>query len=71
MLLLYPIATDRRPKRTPYVTYAIAGLNVVVALWWMWGTAQDGDVLRDLSFVPAQPTWFGLFTSMFMHGGWA
>ncbi|PIY44994.1 MAG: hypothetical protein COZ06_19490, partial [Armatimonadetes bacterium CG_4_10_14_3_um_filter_66_18] len=71
MLLLYPIATDRQPKRVPCVTYSLAGLNLVVALWWLLGTGEDGDVLRNLAFVPGQPTWYGVLTSMFMHGGWA
>jgi len=70
MFLPLPIATDRRPKRTPYVTYALAGVSIVVAVWWILGTGKDGDVLRDLAFVPAYPTWHGMLTHMFMHNGW-
>lgn len=69
MLLLYPIATDRRPKETPFVTYGIVAINVLVTGWWLLFTGGNREVLRTLGFVPDEPTWYGVFTSMFMHGG--
>jgi membrane associated rhomboid family serine protease len=63
---------DVIPSRTtPYVTIGIIALNVL-AFWFELslspGTRQV--FIREYGIVPASLAWFGLFSSMFLHGGW-
>jgi membrane associated rhomboid family serine protease len=70
---------DRLPTRSvPLVNYLIIAANVLVFLWEVALTESGaGDLGSDFGFVPyafnhdpisTAPT---IFTSMFMHGGWA
>ena len=76
---------DNVPTRTfPVVTVGIIVVNVLVWLWQVTGTPVDTDVIH-YGYYPckldgpcigdahqAQIPWYAsIFTSMFMHGGWA
>lgn len=68
---------DRNPSgHTPYVTWGLILLNVVVFLsYWPAGTdISVNQVFQEWGMVPAQITagerLFTPFTSMFIHGGW-
>ncbi|KWT67049.1 rhomboid family intramembrane serine protease [Hyphomicrobium sulfonivorans] len=71
---MFPLGDDNSARRTtPYVTYALIAINVLVFLLEL----QEGDAfIQQWAFIPARfsadpagniPT---LFTAMFMHGGW-
>jgi rhomboid family protein len=75
---------DNVPTRTfPYVTVALIAVNVVVWLW-EWHSGVNNEVLRygyypctveeqcvqPASLVPHLPWYEGVFSSMFLHGGW-
>jgi membrane associated rhomboid family serine protease len=71
---MFPIGDDDSAlRRTPYVTYGLIAVNVIVFLIELNG----GDrFIENWAFIPSRfsndptgnmPT---LFTAMFMHGGW-
>lgn len=70
MVLLFPYSTDRPPRRTPWATYSIIALNVLIFGWWWFGTHRSEAVLRSLSFIPAAASWPTWITTLFIHGGW-
>jgi membrane associated rhomboid family serine protease len=61
---------DVIPSRTtPYVTYVIIGLNVLVFLYELsLGDLADRFVFY-FGLIPARFAWENVFTSMFVHGG--
>jgi membrane associated rhomboid family serine protease len=74
---MFPIRDHNPSGRTPYVTYALVVINVVVFLGY-WLTIQSDMALYrffiDWGTVPLLVTngenWHGLITAMFLHGGW-
>ena len=71
---MFPVGDDDSQRRTtPYVTYALAGLNVLVFLIELSGGDQ---FVEEWSFIPArfsgnpEANAVTIFTAMFMHGGW-
>ncbi len=73
---MFPIRDHNPSGSTPYVTWALIALNVVVFLSY-WQLFSDERALslffRDWAMIPALVTargeYAGLFTSMFLHGG--
>jgi membrane associated rhomboid family serine protease len=73
---MFPIRDHNPSGRTPYVTYALIALNVVIFLGY-WTLFTDERALQhffdDYAMIPARVTqtgaWSGLVTSMFLHGG--
>jgi membrane associated rhomboid family serine protease len=76
---------DNVPTRSfPIVTVGLIAVNVVVWIWEFTGTSVEHDVLRygyypcslegpcvaPAALVHHLPWYEGVFTSMFMHGGW-
>jgi membrane associated rhomboid family serine protease len=75
---------DNVPTRTfPVVTVALIAANVVVWLWEVSGGVNDevlrygyypctveGPCVQPASLVAHVPWYEGVFTSMFLHGGW-
>ena len=75
---------DNVPTRTfPVVTVALIAANVVVWLWEVNGGVNEevlrygyypctveGACVQPASLVPHVPWYEGVFTSMFLHGGW-
>ena len=74
---MFPIRDHNPSGRTPYVTTALIAVNILVFLGY-WLTIQDentlGQFFMDWGLVPAYFTqggvYHGIFTSMFLHGGW-
>jgi rhomboid family protein len=83
---MIPIGDDDSGRRiTPFVTFALIALNVLVFLLELGqgSEAQLQNFFEKWSVVPREyaeqtdlapqipfPFWFTLFSSMFMHGGW-
>ncbi|EKV32025.1 rhomboid family serine protease [Caenispirillum salinarum AK4] len=84
-MLFLPIADDNPTRRTPFVTWTIMGLCVVVFLWQQsLAPVEQRAALYSFGVVPTVlfgnktlppelaviPGWLTVVTSMFMHGGW-
>jgi membrane associated rhomboid family serine protease len=83
---MIPLGDDNTGRvRTPYVTYALIVINVLVFFLELGqgSEAQLQAFFEKWSVVPREyasqtdlppeipfPFWFTLFSSMFMHGGW-
>src|SRR5688572_28817200 len=69
--------TDHNPRhRTPYVTYALIAINIVMFLWELSLGARLQPVLMQMAWIPRRfwvPGYWvsdttGMFLSMFLHG---
>jgi membrane associated rhomboid family serine protease len=83
---MIPIGDENAPRtRTPFITYTLIALNVLVFLLELGqgSQAQLQNFFEKWSVIPHEyatqtdmppgipfPFWFTLFSSMFMHGGW-
>lgn len=75
---MFPIRDHNPSRRTPYVTWALIAINVVVFLSYY--PVMSGDDYRlaafwnDWAMVPREVAYghgfHTVFTSMFLHGGW-
>lgn len=73
---MFPIRDHNPSRQTPYVTYALIAINVVVFISY-WSLFADQRALQlffyDWAMTPAlvsqQGNYATLFTSMFLHGG--
>lgn len=83
---MIPIGDDNEGGRTPLVTWTLIALNVLAFFMELsqgsegalqsfvtaWGVVpREYSVGRDLAPHIPLPFWSTLFTSMFLHGGWA
>jgi len=66
--MFFPIRTDRRLQRTPWVNYSLIGTNLVVFLLTDQGRSQN-LVGRLMLFSP-QPSWWQFISYQFLHAGW-
>jgi len=74
---MFPIRDHNPSGRTPYVTWALMAINIVVFLSYV-GLFSDPRALNGVFFtfaaIPARITsgegFETLITSMFLHGGW-
>ena len=74
---MFPIRDHNPSGRTPYVTWALIALNVAVFLGY-WPSMPSERALAAFydawALIPADVTErrdiHGIFTSMFLHGGW-
>ena len=73
--MFFPYKDDNPRVLFPFVTFGIIILNVLVFLGQFWISGNDPDIGRSLvymyGFVPAEFNPLTIFTSMFMHGGFA
>jgi len=67
--MFIPIGDDNPTERTPFVNYALIGLNVAAFLVFGLGSSSDPGAIR-WALVPADLQWPTLFTSLFLHAGW-
>ena len=74
---MFPIRDHNPSGRTPYVTYLLMAVNIGVFLSYV-GLFSDNRALNifffDWALIPGRVTtgdgYTGIFTSMFLHGGW-
>lgn len=73
---MFPIRDHNPSGQTPFVTYALVAINVLVFLGYFISLSewQLGDFFMTWGLVPARfmsgDGLETLFTSMFLHGGW-
>ncbi len=67
---VFPIRDNVPSKTVPFITVGLIAANA--AVFWhelALGRRLDPYILSH-GLVPAHPSWDGLVTSMFLHGGW-
>ena len=73
--MFFPYKDDNPRVLFPFVTFGIITLNVLIFLGQFWISGNDADIGKFLvymyGFVPAEFNPLTIFTSMFMHGGFA
>ena len=73
--MFFPYKDDNPRVLFPFVTFGIIILNVLIFLGQFWIFGNDPGIGRSLvymyGFVPAEFNPLTIFTSMFMHGGFA
>ncbi len=58
-------------RTTPWITFLIIGLNVLVFLYEIsLGSREAPLFIYSFGLVPAHFSWLTALTSMFIHGGW-
>lgn len=74
---MFPIRDHNPSGRTPYVTYALMAVNIAIFLGYVGLFANERAInlfFYDWALIPGRVTagegFGGLFTSMFLHGGW-
>ncbi|MGH1393563.1 MAG: rhomboid family intramembrane serine protease [Trichormus sp.] len=74
---MFPLYDDNPTRITPYFTYGLIGMNIIVFLHQLsLSDAQLNFFFNQYAVVPEQLTtnlaveWTTLFTSQFLHGGW-
>ncbi|MDA8587221.1 rhomboid family intramembrane serine protease [Rhodobacteraceae bacterium] len=69
---MFPIRDHNPSKRTPYVTWTLIGINILVFASYYHLFSNDraiGQFFFDWGLVPAQARPETYITSMFLHGG--
>ncbi|MFQ6612409.1 MAG: rhomboid family intramembrane serine protease [Fidelibacterota bacterium] len=73
--MFFPYKDDNPRILIPYVTYGLIGINIFIFLFQLALTASDPRLGQQLIYVygliPAHFSMISLFTSMFIHGGFA
>lgn len=74
---MFPLHDENPTRITPYLTYGLIGMNVLVFLHQVSLSGPELEqFFRMYAVVPQQLTnnpaqeWTTLFTSQFLHGGW-
>lgn len=74
---MFPLYDENPTRITPYLTYGLIGMNVLVFLHQLQlSTEQLNQFLQLYAVIPVQLTtnfageWTTLFTSQFLHGNW-
>ena len=82
---MFPLYDENPTRITPYLTYGLIGINVLVFLHeFRLSDAQLEQFFQLYAVIPRQlsasfgsvavnqpvPEWATLFTSQFLHGGW-
>ena len=70
-MIFLPLGAEQKPKRTPYLTLAIIGLNLLVYLYL---NSLDHEELHAtilfFGYCPVNPFFFHIITSQFMQVDW-
>ena len=73
--MFFPYKDDNPRVLFPFVTFGIIILNVLIFIGQFWISGNDPGIGKSLvymfGFVPAEFNPLTIFTSMFMHGGFA
>ncbi|MFN3937246.1 MAG: rhomboid family intramembrane serine protease [Gemmobacter sp.] len=73
---MFPIRDHNPSGRTPWVTWALMAVNILVFLltWPLMGDYQMAAVFDEFGIVPGRVLqsgeWHTVLTSMFLHAGW-
>ncbi|QDL08248.1 rhomboid family intramembrane serine protease [Brasilonema octagenarum UFV-E1] len=74
---MFPLYDENPTRITPYITYGLIGMNVLVFLHEVsLSNAQIEQFFQLYAVIPRELTnnfaaeWTTLFTSQFLHGGW-
>jgi membrane associated rhomboid family serine protease len=74
---MFPIRDHNPSGRTPFVTWTLVGVNILVFLSYWPALSSDREAMMFFATwgvvpdrVMAGQDWHGLVTSMFLHGGW-
>ena len=73
--MLFPYKDDNPRVLVPYVTYAIISINVLIFVLQlnmaMVNSSIEREFIYKFGFIPANFSFFTMFTSMFLHGGFS
>jgi membrane associated rhomboid family serine protease len=74
---VFPLHDENPTRITPYLTYGLIGINIVVFLHELNLSSQELEQFFQMyAVIPRELTnnfaqeWTTLFTSQFLHGGW-
>lgn len=74
---MFPLYDENPTRTTPYLTYGLIGVNILVFLHEVSLSSQELEqFFRMYAVIPQELTtnfaqeWTTLFTSQFLHGGW-
>jgi membrane associated rhomboid family serine protease len=72
--LLFPVKDENPTCITPYVTWSLIAINILIFIWEIiGGDARFNNIIMTLGFIPARVindgTYYMFLTSMFLHGG--
>jgi membrane associated rhomboid family serine protease len=68
---MFPIRDTNPSSTTPFVTYAIIAVNLVIFLFeFMLGPYREEAFIFRYGLVPDRFHFANVLTSMFLHGGW-
>lgn len=72
-MILLPIRTSIRPRRTPYINYALIIVNALVFLLEYHIDPSTGGLgfrpwVKDLALIPNEPHWWQFISYAFLHG---
>ena len=59
-----------RPERLPWVTIALAAVNVIIFLALAFRDDYTTSVMREWGLIGGSIRWYAPLTSMFLHTGW-
>lgn len=76
-LPMFPIRDHNPSERTPFITYGLIAINVLIHIWVVLALTTDRalyDLYYCCAMIPARITGgenlLSLFTYQFLHGGW-
>ena len=73
--MLFPYKDDNPRVLVPYVTYAIISINVLIFVLQlnmaMVNPSIEREFIYKFGFIPSNFSFFTMFTSMFLHGGFS
>lgn len=74
--MLFPIGDDNiKGGHYPLFSYGLIAVNVLVFIWQINQGAYAEEFVYTFGAVPSEivhgQDWYALFTSLFLHGGWA
>ncbi len=68
--MFFPIRSDRRLNTTPWVNYALIGINVVIFLWLAADANMQLRVQNHFMLFAERPRLHQFITYQFLHAGW-
>ena len=71
--MIIPIGDVQKTRHTAWINWLLIAANCIVFIWVLTNPRMDEQTYISYALVPDQwaSNWKTLFTSMFMHAGWA